>query len=278
MKFKNDVRAELKYIRALLIGIVEKLDAPEYDYEPDAINEADEDIQCGECSACDLCAEELEELNDLQNVKKRLSELDGRINHLAIRAQGRAKDLNEIRERLDAIEKIIDLDDAQKIGQTIDKRLGELEVCSLGTSLMVDYTLDKDAKIPTRAHPCDAGLDLYANEEADCINETFTIDTGVHIELPAGYVGLICPRSGMAREGRAPFLGVIDAGYTGSIKVCFRTDDFRSAGSKPLIGMPKKGDRIAQLIILALPIVELVSAKTLSETARGANGFGSSGR
>lgn len=255
MKFKNDVRAELKYIRALLIGIVEKLDAPEYNYEPDAIDETDEDIQCGECSACDLCAEELEELNDLQNVKKRLSELEGRINHLAIRAQGRAKDLNEIRERLD-----------------------KLEVCSFNASCMIDFTLDKGAKIPTRAHPCDAGLDLYANEEADCINETFTIDTGVHIELPAGYVGLICPRSGMAREGRAPFLGVIDAGYTGSIKVCFRTSDFRSADSKTLINMPKKGDRIAQLIILALPIIELVSAKTLSETDRGANGFGSTGR
>lgn len=151
--------------------------------------------------------------------------------------------------------------------------------------------LDPGAKMPTRAHTWDAGLDLYAPE--DCyvphtatvvkydhgemmhwIETTVgsaTINTGVHVQIPEGYVGFIKAKSGLNVNHGLTATGVIDAHYTGSI--CVKLYNHTHEGYRF-----KAGDKIAQLVILPclLPTLELVDS--LEETDRGDNGFGSTGR
>ena len=131
--------------------------------------------------------------------------------------------------------------------------------------------LDEGAKMPTRAHPFDAGLDLYAMEDGYIrCNQSRTFDTGVHIEIPEGCVGLVKSKSGLMCKHGIITDGTIDAHYTGSIRVCL----FNHGGSRYEV---KKGDKIAQLVIVpcVLPPLELVDS--LEETDRGDNGFGSTG-
>ena len=135
--------------------------------------------------------------------------------------------------------------------------------------------LDPAAKLPVRAHDDDAGYDLHALEPARLApGERAAIRTGVAIELPPGHAGLVLPRSGLAaRHGiaivNAP--GLIDAGYRGELKVLLLNTD-RSATFD--IGA---GDRIAQLVIVAVAAPDVVEADGLAATVRGAGGFGSSG-
>lgn len=137
--------------------------------------------------------------------------------------------------------------------------------------------LDEGAKIPTRAHPYDAGLDLYAPEGdgvygiSPC-GGSVTIDTGVHVEIPEGCVGFIKAKSGLNVKHGLTCTGVIDAHYTGSIAVklynhhhCLRYD-------------VKPGDKIAQLVILPCVLLPVEQVDSLEETDRGDNGFGSTGR
>ena len=132
--------------------------------------------------------------------------------------------------------------------------------------------LDKGAIAPTRAHPYDAGLDLYAMEDGYIrCNHNCTFDTGVHIEIPEGSVGFIKSKSGLMVNHGITTDGTIDAHYTGSIRVCL----FNHGSSKYEV---KAGDKIAQLVIVPcmLPRLELVDS--LEETDRGDGGFGSTGR
>lgn len=132
--------------------------------------------------------------------------------------------------------------------------------------------LDKGAKMPTRAHPWDAGLDLYAMEDGYIrCNQSHIFDTGVHIAIPEGFVGLVKSKSGLMCNHGIITDGTIDSHYTGPIKVCL----FNHGGSKYEV---KAGDKIAQLVILpcVMPHLELVDS--LEETDRGDNGFGSTGR
>ena len=137
--------------------------------------------------------------------------------------------------------------------------------------------LDKGAKMPTRAHPWDAGLDLYAPEDSGsnyCISPcggSVTIDTGVHMEIPEGYVGFIKAKSGLNVKHGLTCTGVIDAHYTGSIVVKLYNhtpNDYRI----------KAGDKIAQLVILPCLLPELEIVDSLEDTDRGDGGFGSTGR
>lgn len=133
--------------------------------------------------------------------------------------------------------------------------------------------LDEGAKMPTRAHPYDAGLDLYAMEEFFVpYNHRVTVDTGVHVEIPEGYVGLIKSKSGLMTKSYITTDGTIDAHYTGSIRVCLfnHSDVFHSHF--------KTGDKIAQLVIVPCLLPELEQVDTLEETDRGNAGFGSTGR
>lgn len=132
--------------------------------------------------------------------------------------------------------------------------------------------LDEGAKIPTRAHPWDAGLDLYAKEDGYIrCNNSRTFDTGVHVQIPEGYVGYIKSKSGLMVNHGITTTGTIDAHYTGSIRVCL----FNHGGSKYEV---KAGDKIAQLVIHKCELPELEVVDHLEETDRGNGGFGSTGR
>lgn len=132
--------------------------------------------------------------------------------------------------------------------------------------------LDENARMPVRAHEYDAGLDLFAREDAYIwANNSFVFDTGVHVEIPKCCAGFIKSRSGTMVRHNLVTDGTIDCGYTGSIKVKL----FNHGGSKYEV---KAGDKIAQLVIVpcVMPTLELVDS--LEETDRGDNGFGSTGR
>lgn len=132
--------------------------------------------------------------------------------------------------------------------------------------------LDAGAKKPTRAHPTDAGLDLYAREtQVVPARESATFDTGVHIELPVGTVGLLLSKSGLNVKHGLTGEGVIDAGYTGSIVVKL----YNNSGYDYTI---HAGDKIIQLVILPILTPDIEIVDSLAETERGDGGFGSSGR
>lgn len=130
--------------------------------------------------------------------------------------------------------------------------------------------LDDGAFMPRRAHDIDAGFDLYAPESARVYTH-YTFDTGVHIQIPEGYVGLIKSRSGLNIDHGIQCEGVIDAGYTGSIRV--RVDNHNSSPYTV-----HKSDRIAQLLILPIATPELVRVDKIEGGDRGSRGFGSSGK
>ena len=137
--------------------------------------------------------------------------------------------------------------------------------------------LDNGAKMPTRAHPFDAGLDLYAPNAEDFYSVapsggSTIIDTGVHIEIPEGYVGFIKAKSGLNVNHGLTCTGVIDAHYTGSIAVkLYNHHECNRYVVRP-------GDKIAQLVILPCLLPELELVDSLEDTDRGNNGFGSTGR
>lgn len=128
---------------------------------------------------------------------------------------------------------------------------------------------------PKKAHPDDAGYDLYSR--IDAVLEPLSgmvIPVGFAMELPSGYEAQIRPRSGLAAKHHITVTnspGTVDANYRGEIKAILY-----NLGKEPFT--IKRGDRIAQMVICKLPEIELVEATELSETDRNTNGFGSSGK
>lgn len=133
--------------------------------------------------------------------------------------------------------------------------------------------LDNGAFMPTRGHAHDAGLDLrtphdFTIKAGSCLS----VNTGVHVEIPVGMVGMLKSKSGLNCLYGIVSEGVIDAGYTGSI-----VSIMHNHGEKDVIF--KAGDKITQLVIMPIYIPETLEiVETLEETERGANGFGSTGR
>lgn len=136
--------------------------------------------------------------------------------------------------------------------------------------------LDPGLPLPSYARPGDAGLDLYSAEDVTLKpGERAAVPTGLAIEIPPGYAGFVQARSGRAlREGlalvNAP--GLIDAGYRGEIKVIVVNLD----PADPV--HVARGDKIAQLVIQPVVVVDLTEVDELEATERGAGGFGSTGR
>lgn len=133
-------------------------------------------------------------------------------------------------------------------------------------------TLDKGAYMPERAHATDAGADLRAPH--DVIVEargSVVIDTGVHIELPPNTVGMLKSKSGLNVKHGITSEGVIDVGYTGSIRV-----KLYNHSEKPY--EVKAGDKISQLVVIPILIPSFELVDELEATERGNGGFGSSGR
>jgi len=142
------------------------------------------------------------------------------------------------------------------------------------TELQVARLRD-DAILPAQAYDGDAGLDLAACEHAELgPGERAAVGTGIAVAIPDGYAGLVLPRSGLAaRHGltivNAP--GLIDSGYRGELQVIILNTDSR----EPFVIEP--GMRIAQLVLVEVASVHLAEVEELSESERGAAGFGSSG-
>lgn len=140
---------------------------------------------------------------------------------------------------------------------------------------MLIHRLDPELPLPAYEHPGDAGMDLRARHDVTLApGERALVPTGVAIALPAGFVGLVHPRSGLAlKRGisvvNAP--GTIDAGYRGEIAVILINHDPREAFSI------QRGDRIAQLVILPVASARLIEVSELPGTHRGEGGFGSTG-
>lgn len=131
--------------------------------------------------------------------------------------------------------------------------------------------LDPGAIMPTRAHSTDAGLDLFSPvRKVIRANDWVSIDTGVHVKIHEGYVGMITSKSGlMAKEGITS-RGTIDCGYTGSIKAVL----FNHSGKDYIV---EKGQKITQLVIMPIITPELELTDSMEETERGNGGFGSTG-
>lgn len=135
--------------------------------------------------------------------------------------------------------------------------------------------LDEHALLPTRAYAGDAGLDLYALDEAELgPGERVSIRTGIAVEIPEGQAGLVLPRSGLAaRYGvalvNAP--GLIDCGYRGEIRVLLLNTDRVAPFAV------SRGDRIAQLVLVRIETPDVVEVPALGPSKRGGGGFGSSG-
>ena len=136
--------------------------------------------------------------------------------------------------------------------------------------------LDDSVLTPAYAKPGDAGLDLYAAQDAS-INPGCReiISTGIAIAIPEGYAGFVQPRSGLAaREGltivNTP--GLIDSGYRGEIKVIALNTDLENTIQI------ERGERIAQLVIQEVPVVTIDVVDELDATERGEGGFGSTGK
>lgn len=130
--------------------------------------------------------------------------------------------------------------------------------------------LNDKAILPTKAHATDAGYDLYASS-CHYENGLVCYGTGIAVEIPQGYVGLVFPRSSIANTHLAlsNSVGVIDSGYRGEIKAKFRKGGTRGYNV---------GDRIAQLIIMPYPEVVFEEVEELADSDRGEGGYGSNGR
>jgi dUTP pyrophosphatase len=137
--------------------------------------------------------------------------------------------------------------------------------------MQINFTrLHPYAIAPAYSHPGDACLDLTAISMTD-YGDYIEYDTGIAVEIPTGYVGLIFPRSSISNTGLtlANAVGVIDSAYRGSIRLRMR----RSSEGPVYVC----GQRVGQIMVVAAPCIELIEVPQLPSTVRGANGFGSSG-
>lgn len=132
--------------------------------------------------------------------------------------------------------------------------------------------LDKGAFIPLRAHETDAGADLRSPVEAMVpAKGSLVVDTGVHIQLPHGYVGMLKSRSGLNMWHGITSEGVIDEGYTGGIKVKLYNHSYTPHRIL-------RGDKITQLVIMPCAYVGFECVEELEDSERGGEGFGSTGK
>ena len=139
--------------------------------------------------------------------------------------------------------------------------------------MKIKYWLSEGGIAPTQATYGSVGFDLYATERYSLDSDMpTTVETGVHLQIPEGYMGTIRGRSGLAFQGVNVHLGTIDSDYRGEVCVIMTSSDFYEV---------LKGERVAQLVVTEVPKVELEAVEDLSElreTSRGEGGFGSTGR
>lgn len=137
---------------------------------------------------------------------------------------------------------------------------------------IVNIALDEGAMMPVHAHAADAGYDLRTPKAVTVsAHESAVIDTGVHIEIPAGYAGILKSKSGLNVKHNIIGTGTIDAGYTGSIAV-----KLYNLGDQDYTF--NVGDKIIQIVFYPVAYPAMVSVNSLADTERGEDGFGSTGK
>ncbi|MFA6716762.1 MAG: dUTP diphosphatase [Victivallales bacterium] len=145
------------------------------------------------------------------------------------------------------------------------------------TKVSVRFSMEPGCEdlIPKKAHHDDAAFDLRSRVDIDLIpGRSLLVPTGLFIELPIGFEAQIRPRSGLALKHDLTLTnspGTIDAGYRGEVGIIMYNHGRETFAIK-------RGERIAQMVICELPDVEMVCSDKLSESARGAGGFGSTGK
>lgn len=142
--------------------------------------------------------------------------------------------------------------------------------------------LTEEAVLPVKAHASDAGFDLTATSLRLDKHGAYVYGTGIAVEIPEGYVGLVFPRSSIAKKDvtLTNCVGVIDSGYRGEIMAKFKPVDRFPTSVKHNdngISYYEIGERIAQLIIIPIPEIEFEEVAELSDSERGTGGYGSSG-
>ena len=135
--------------------------------------------------------------------------------------------------------------------------------------------LNANAKVPAYAQQGDAACDLVSCDEVEILpGGREVVGTGIAVEIPIGFAGFLLPRSGIALRAGVTLMnspGLIDSGFRGELKVVLYNSDNTNSFKV------RVGDRIAQLIVLAVPKMIFTQASTLSDTERGGGGFGSTG-
>lgn len=188
------------------------------------------------------------------------------------------KELEEQLEKLKQFEKDIsgfDNDEDSNFINELETMLSFLKGETKSETLKVKIKkLSDNAVIPLYARHGDAGMDLVATSIISNEPNQITYGTGIAIEIPEGFVGLIFPRSSIRKYGLtlSNSVGVIDSGYRGEICATFYKPNSGYAGFYQV------GDKIAQIIILPYPKIEFVESENLSDTERGDGGFGSTGK
>ena len=146
--------------------------------------------------------------------------------------------------------------------------------------------LYKDSVLPTKAHTTDAGYDMYAHSKSYDNDGNVVYGSGVAMEIPKGYVGLLFPRSSNAKKDLllSDSVGVIDSGFRGEILFKFKFAPISDTQEQELnlsFAYSKRyeiGERVGQIIIMPYPEIEFVEVDELSDSERGKGGYGSSGR
>lgn len=158
-----------------------------------------------------------------------------------------------------------------------ERFIGEIERLRFNEEPVFRFKrLHPDAVPPTKAHPTDAGYDLTAfSREYNDEHRYWEYGTGIAVEIPEGFVGLLFPRSSISKTNLtlANSVGCVDAGFRGEVKLRFR-EAYRGDLSFPNLRI---GDRCGQLVIVPIFTGEMIESDELSETPRGEGGFGSSG-
>lgn len=152
---------------------------------------------------------------------------------------------------------------SEKVCKMLDREINVMQV---------KFKLEhENAKLPAYAKEGDAGLDLISVSSSHT-QDYIEYDTGISVEIPIGYVGLLFPRSSLSKYdlSMCNHVGVIDSGYRGTIKARFKK-------TKDTAKIYLIGDKICQLIIIPFPKINPIESKDLSESSRGDSGFGSTG-
>lgn len=143
------------------------------------------------------------------------------------------------------------------------------------------FKLDPNATIPSRNNNTDCGLDLYCLEDTFIPHQTTrVVKTGIAMQIPEGYLGKVFDRSSMSLKGLATGAGVIDPGYTGDISVVLHNLTYHHDVDLTFRSgyWVRKGDKIAQIVLSKIELMEPREVTTLWTSDRGNNGFGSSGK